>query len=145
MFNKILVPLDGSLFAEQALPSAVALTRLNHGTLVLMRVAGHPNTQIFVEGTAMFGLPSDDSAAHCTAYLDQVAQTVREQEVEVQTHVVDGNIAHEILSEAAILKADAIVMTSHGRSGFGRWLMGSVADRVIQQANVPVLLVRPTA
>ncbi len=144
MFNKILVPLDGSLFAEQALPSAMALARPNHGTLVLMRVSGHPNTQIFVEGTAMFGLPSDDSAAHCTAYLDQVAQTVREQGVTVKTSVAEGGIAHEILSEAAGINADLIVMTSHGRSGVGRWLLGSVADRVIQQASVPVLLVRPT-
>ena len=143
MFNKILVPLDGSIFAEQALPSALELARGSGGSLILMRVSGHPNTRIYVEGTAVFSLPSDDSAAHCEAYLERMAGPIREQGIAVKTRVVDGMVADEILSEAATLGVEVIVMTSHGRSGFGRWLMGSVADRIMQYASVPVMIVRP--
>ena len=76
------------------------------------------------------------------AYLEQVAARVREQGVEAAPTSSDGtNVAEEIVDKAASEHATMIVMTSHGRSGIGRWLLGSVADKVARSAEVPVVIV----
>ena len=144
MYSKIVVPLDGSALAEQALPYAVKLaTRLN-GSLLLMRAIDLPP---LVSDTPDHELQYIETAEN---YLDEVSKTISDPTVEphiekerVQTLVVYGEKAKEIAEIAPFEKADLVVMTTHGRTGLSRLIMGSVAAKIIQISGLPVVLIRP--
>lgn len=120
----ILVPLDGSLEAQSALPYAMALATA--GTeLVLLTV-----------------VRDDDDRPSARAALEQAAERARVSGHEVRTEVVVGDPAEGILAAAASSGADMIVMASHGRGAVGRLIHGSVADRVAREATVPTMVVR---
>ncbi len=145
IFSKILVPLDGSQLAEQVLPSVVSLAQRMRAAVMLLRVSGHPARQYFVEGLAVNVSQSDDSHLHCEAYLCRIAESITgNNDLMVNYAVREGPIADVILDYADEIDADLITMSTHGRTGVGRWLMGSVADRVLHSATVPVLLIRST-
>jgi nucleotide-binding universal stress UspA family protein len=124
MYAQILIPLDGSSVAESALPRAEALARLASSTLYLVRAAA----------------PEDEALA--AAYLARIATEVRARGLVAETVVATGRPADVVVGEAAKRAIDLIVMTTHGRSGPGRWVLGSVADEVLHNAPAPVLLVR---
>lgn len=130
--SRILVPLDGSLAAEQALPRAADLSRAAGAEIVLVRVAP----------------AAEDPEAHvravheATEYLDGVSERLAGQELRVDTSVPYGDAAEWIAEEARLREADLIAMSTHGRSGLGRWIYGSVAEAVLARAPVPVLLIR---
>jgi nucleotide-binding universal stress UspA family protein len=124
MYTAIVVPLDGSQPAENAVPAADALARLASGTLYLVRAAP----------------PGDIAIA--ADYLARVAADLRARAVKVETYAVEGPAAETILAEAARRDADAIVMTTHGRTALGRWVLGSVADQVLHRTARPLVLVR---
>lgn len=111
--------------------------------MLLMRVANHPDVRVYVENTGVFSVPSDDSPLHCQEYLERIALSLREQGFCVETNIGMGDIAEELLKKAKSADADVVVMTSHGRTGIGRMIMGSVADEVLRHANMPVMIVRP--
>lgn len=144
-FTRVLVPLDGSALAESALPHAARVASCAGAQLELLRVA-HLNLAPPYSGNE--GMPLDNSAmeAHarrlCEDYLIGVAAQLRIQGLEVSTTVSEGPDAEEILAVAEAGGADLIVMSTHGRSGVRRWLLGSVADRVLAAARIPILLVR---
>lgn len=144
-FTRVLVPLDGSGLAETALPYAEQLARCTGAKLELLRVA-HLSLAPPYSGNE--GIPLDNSAmeAHarrlCEDYLIGLAVPLRVRGLDVSTTVTDGPDAEEILAVADASGADLIVMSTHGRSGVRRWLLGSVADRVLAAARVPILLVR---
>ncbi len=134
----ILVPLDGSPLAEQALPVA---ERLSHA------ISGHV---ILVRSVQVFTFPGVDArdaqvAALSAAqqYVDTQASRWRSAGLVVETGIPYGEAVAEILNEISIHQADLIVMATHGRSGVGRWLYGSVADEILRRAPVPVVLVPP--
>jgi nucleotide-binding universal stress UspA family protein len=124
MYNRILVPLDGSAAAEAALPRAEALARLGSSTIYLLRAT----------------LPEEEVAA--AAYLDLVAEGLRERGRVVETLPVPGEPAEMIVWETTHRHVDVIVMSTHGQSGRGRGVLGSVADRVLHRTSRPVLLVQ---
>jgi len=136
MFTTILVPLDGSALAEQALQHALALTDSSGARLLLVRVAhGH-------------GRPGRDPAqsqliamAEAEAYLEEVAARLRTPSRTVDIAVRTGDAADAIADEVTERQVGLIAMSTHGRSGPGRWLFGSVADAVLRRATVPVLLI----
>lgn len=148
MFNHILVPLDGSHFSEGALPYAKELAHKFHGRITLLRVV--PPPELFVNdmagGTAEFLLKLRDQAENEAAnYLNMLQATLRQENYAVDWHIVgDGMVAESILAAAEAHKVDVIVMTTHGRTGIGRWVFGSVAEKVLRQAPVPTLLIRST-
>ncbi|HEV2236176.1 MAG TPA: universal stress protein [Ktedonobacterales bacterium] len=141
MFQRILVPLDGSPRAEQAIPVAAHLARATGGTLVFIQV-----TNPYVDYTPYMGvpapLPQDASADDARAYLRAVALRAATQGVPAITEVVSGSAAEAILAAAHEQHADVIMMSSHGRSGLTRWVLGSVAQKVARHAPVPVLVLR---
>lgn len=145
VLSSILVPLDGSRLAEEALPYAEALAKCKGGTLTLLRVVGHPATHVYVQGYAVQAMQSDDSAEHCEAYLRRIADMLSNKGINVTVILKTGPVADAILDYADEMRADTIVMSTRGRTGAGRWLMGSVADRVKQVSKMPVLLIRPSA
>jgi nucleotide-binding universal stress UspA family protein len=142
MFSKILVPLDGSQLAEQVLPYVRSLAQRTQAAIILLRVADHPARQYYVEGLAVNATQSDDSHAHCEAYLYRIAESLTNASFLVNYAVKGGPIADIILDYADELQADLIAMSTHGRTGIGRWLLGSVADRVVHGSHIPILLIR---
>src|SRR5512134_1812541 len=138
-FDKILVPLDGSPFAEAALPKAVELIRHNpKATLVLLRAA---------QASTLPGTDPIDaqvSVVHeAEDYLETVAARLREDGVSgVKTSVWYGAAAPAILEAARMTNPDLIMMTTHGRSGIGRLIAGSVAESVLRGTRTPIFLVR---
>jgi nucleotide-binding universal stress UspA family protein len=131
MIANILVPLDGSALAERALPYATALARRANARLRLYHV------------TTDVGSPADIRAElDIEARTDQIASQLREQGVQATAISAPAYPTAEAILGAAIdPPVDLIVMSTHGRGGLGRWLYGSVADEVLSQADVPVLLV----
>jgi nucleotide-binding universal stress UspA family protein len=135
--KRILVPLDGSLAAEQALPTAVALSRIHESTLELLLVA---------EARAAGGFETWPWAI-CTArnhgdYIASQADRLSERGSVVDHAMVEGRATDEICRFAVERHVDLIVMVSRGHTGFARILGGSVADAVVRQSRIPVLLLR---
>ena len=137
MFTRIMLPLDGSPLAECALPYAESLARATRAKLILVRAAS--------ARTLPGADPSGDQLGviiDAESYLASVAQRLGERGVETETAVPYGDAAGWIVDEIRIRRADAIVMATHGRSGLGRWVYGSVAEEVLAHSPVPVMLVR---
>jgi nucleotide-binding universal stress UspA family protein len=134
--NRVLVPLDGSTLAEAALTWAASLTR-DGGTVVLLRAAEAPTRTADPIETQLEAIRAAE------AYLAGVAAHVKELGVSnVDTSVWYGPAVESIVDAARYRNADVIVMSTHGRSGLGRLVMGSVAESVLRSTTVPILLVR---
>jgi len=129
MVARIVVPLDGSDLAGEALPVAVDLAR-NLGVCVhLVRVT--PDAR------------RERTAEEDRRDLEEIARSIRNEDCEASVEVRTGDPRRELL--AALAPGDLVAMTSHGRGGVGRWLLGSVADHLVHHAPAPVLLVRSRA
>ncbi len=135
--ERILVPLDGTTFAEQALPIAEVLAHAAHGQLDLVSVSADE------EGDRAAPESGPGDAATASAYLEQQAWALRRGGVTVGTAVERGAVAEAIVRRAGAVGADVIAMATHARSGVERMLAGSVATGVVRRSTVPVLLVRP--
>ena len=146
MYSRILVPLDGSDLAEQALPYAVALADVLDSPVVLLRVPenihplGHDD---FDFSSSLQGMSAEDLKKESVDYLDGVASRLRNQGLKVSAKVRTGEAADLIVEEAAFEEDTIVIMASRGRSGIARWVMGSVADAVLRGVEGPLLLVRP--
>jgi len=141
MYQRILLPLDGSAFSEQALPYAAAQAEHFQAELILLRVLPPLPTSRGQESSAS-KWAEDYTADLARQYLENIAATIEEQNVRTQITIIEGHPHQDIVKYAEENDVDLIVMCTHGHTGFSRWLMGSVADRVVRGANVPVLLVR---
>ncbi|MBT9584200.1 universal stress protein [bacterium] len=143
MFQKILVPLDGSRAAEAALPLACALAALSHGELELVRCTLLPEDMGYP--IAVPQLVMDGERQHCEAYLMNQVDQLKQTGLTCDFQVLDGgNAARRILEEAEHGHFDLIVLTSHGRTGLAHLMLGSVAEKVSRHAGCPVLIVRGT-
>jgi len=143
MYHCVVVPLDRSPLAEQALPHAVALAKAGHARLELLSVA--PLSAPEAAGQYGPRVDWDSDAAESRDYLAGLVGRLQDEGLRAHAEVRRGDIAEEILRHVADTEADLIVMSTHGRSGLGRWVYGSIADRILRHAPVPVLLVRATA
>lgn len=150
MYQKIAVPLDGSVLAEEALPFAVELANRFSSSIVLVAVldrveATGPDTLKVLEGAGIWtGVPKIDlepAPERLRNYLQKVTGRLN-FEGQVTQVVREGDSASEIVSAATDERADLIVMTTRGRTGIARGLLGSVADRVVHSSRIPTLLVR---
>jgi len=144
VYKRVLVPLDGSLVAEGILPFILEIAGPLDLAVVLVRVVPWRPPPAIERGSYS---PVDDiqtSMDKACAYLAGIARGLRARVVRVETRVRYGDPTHEILAGAAETGADLIAMTTHGRSGLGRLLFGSVAEAVLRRADVPVFLMRLT-
>jgi nucleotide-binding universal stress UspA family protein len=141
MYNRILLPLDGSSLAEQALPHAIAIAERFQSELVLLQVL-IPLLKPPIKADAAFRRANDAMAVYAREYLERVAADVQESGFTAQTITIGGRPHWEIINYAETNQMDLIVMCTRGQSGLSRWLMGSVSDRVVRGSNVPVLMVR---
>jgi nucleotide-binding universal stress UspA family protein len=142
MYQKVLVTLDGSPLAECVLPHADAVaTGCSVSEVWLLRVVepmpiGEGVTQEFIY--KVYG----EREKVAREYLEGVAKGLRDKGLTVNTAVTQGQPADEIVEFVEKNKIDLIVMATHGRSGVGRWVFGSVSDRVMRETKAPVLMVR---
>jgi nucleotide-binding universal stress UspA family protein len=142
--NQILVPLDGSALAEQALSCAVTLGQGLPAKVVLLRAVSIPNDVQRSLGEAGLepGPLTERLENDASEYLEAVGYLLRETNLTFEYVVQRGPAADAIVDSAERLGSRLIVMATHGYTGLRRWRHGSVAERVLQAASVPVLLVR---
>ncbi len=153
MFEKILVCLDGSSRAEQILPY-VSEEALHFGSkVVLLKVITLPSTVIT---PAVPGAPGVTGSApeivleqihkqedEALVYLEAVAQPLRKKGLEVECVTLQGAPGEAIISHADENEVGLIAIATHGRSGLGRMVFGSVADFVLRESGLPVLVIKP--
>ena len=143
MYKKIMVPLDGSELAEKVLPYAIQLTARFQTETVLLHVVAAGESQ---------------SSGIVKAYIEHTAEKVRARLQEIapkpkfsagkgsmliKTEVTAGDVASSILKYAEESKIDLMIMSKHGQSGIGHWLMGSNAHKVFSVSRMPVLIIHP--
>ena len=145
MFKKILVPLDGSDRAEQAVVIAVKLAEFARSEIILLRVPDYAATTAPFEEVSDYTWmrdsldPAQDEAQ---AYLSFVQNKIAHPDIMVRTIVAEGDRADGIVKTAVSAKIDLIVMSTHGRTGLSRMMLGSITKKVLQKAPCPVLAVR---
>ncbi len=148
-FNRVIVPVDGSPLAEEILPHVARITKALDLAVDLVRVIPTSNEYLMLGATpnlyssasfeAMFRQANQEAAQ----YLERVKETLLQQGVgPVQVHLLRGDVASSIIDVASETPDRLVAMTTHGRSGVGRWVLGSVTDRVVRNSGDPVLVVR---
>ncbi len=144
MATRILVPLDGSPLAEQALGCAHALARGLPAELILFRAVWIPPDvrELLNESAVELNAILAQAKTEADEYLRGLKEQLGKLGLDVRSVVREGPAAEAILEYATREKVDQIVMATHGYSGFKRWTHGSVAERVLQATQVPLLLVR---
>lgn len=141
--SRIIVPLDGSDLAEEALPVAAALAKRTGGVVRLVHVIS-PSSMVVPTPIGPVAYPGEIYQEVVNEMTDSGQAMLEEAKekldgVDVETQILNGPVAASI--ENAVEPDDLIVMTTHGRTGFQRWLLGSVAEKLMKSGKVPVVLV----
>lgn len=131
MYKNILVPLDWTPQSSTALPAAKAIAHATGASIRLLHVVPPPY------------MPGDTASQAAEGKLERIAAEVGADDTSVGVAVSGGDPAEEILREIDARGADLVVVRTHGRSGIGRAVLGSVAEQVLSRGRVPILLVRP--
>jgi len=161
-YKKILVPLDGSELAAQALPHAEEIARTSGAKLILSQIvdtnvefvvapmgSGSSGSSIGVGAGGVGVVISNDprqqqAIDEAKAHLERLAASLQHRKIATAVDINTGDPATRIVDYAAANDVDLIVMTTHGRTGIGRWTHGSVTNKVLQAAPCALLVVRPT-
>jgi nucleotide-binding universal stress UspA family protein len=144
LYKKILAPLDGSELAERALEHVRAVTKGSRAAkVILLQVVSWPAHPAHTLSDELIRSESEKAEACAKDYLAKVADSLKRDGIAVETAIVRGGPAEEILDYAKKNEVDLIIMSTHGRSGVSRWVFGSVADRVVHHSATPVLIVTP--
>ena len=141
----VLIPLDGSELAEGVIPHALALGRLCDAAYTLLQVVEIPVMDYGYGLSPLSALDVDAWIREDERYLERLAAPLRAEGLRVTTKVTVGWPAASILEYAQDHAADLIALATHSRSGAARLFLGSVADKIVRSAAVPVLLHRPPA
>lgn len=144
MYKRVLIPLDGSPLAEAVIPFILDIAGPLDLEVVLVRVV-QPVPPDVLEGSRHVILEDVPARmAEASDYLARAAARLETRGIRVRTVARRGEPVVEIVDAAREVGSDLIAMTTHGRSGFGRLLFGSVAEAVLRQAEIPVFLMRLT-
>ncbi|HEY0736100.1 MAG TPA: universal stress protein [Herpetosiphonaceae bacterium] len=148
--QSILVPLDGSHFAEQALPVARALA-LRSGAMLNLVHVHVPIINVSLGMWNMGGVPIVDERmdAEVRQYEQDYLQSIRERfaadDLQITCEILHGAVVPTLMEHAADLHTDLVIMTTHGHGAFSRVWLGSVADSFVRHSDIPTLLIRPAA
>jgi len=154
MYQKIMVPLDGSQLAECVLPHVEAFIQgCRVDTLIFVRVIDPASPRLLGTPTATSNVDyehvleytkkvAEERKSSAAEYLQTVLGRLKPNGVELQKEVLVGKVADCLVDFAAASDIDLIIIATHGRSGVSRWVRGSVADRILRASSVPVLMVR---
>ena len=156
MFQTIMVPLDGSRFSLRALPYALDITKRYKARVVLLRAVEKSipfsgvGTPMGLETGASARMAMEEAARldrlntqRARKYMKKKLDEVISESIEATFHVVTGEPFESIVKTCKKERADLIVMTTHGKSGLKRAILGSVADKVIRESRTPVMVIRP--
>lgn len=148
MLHRILLPIDGSSLSERAIGPAEALARAQGAEVILARVVepampAWASSEDLLSGDEQLATLEETLAAEARLELAQVAERVRADGLRGEIAVLRGSAASALLNYETETRADLVVMATHGRTGLARFVVGSVADRLVQEGSAPVLLVRP--
>lgn len=145
MFKKILVPLDGSELSEAALTHVIDITTDCRALeVILMRIREPLDPNVIGTLDAKIAVELDEAYRdEASRYLDKVVATLKEKGIAAKTEILAGNPAEEIIKYSQKNNVDLIIMSTRGRSGISRWVFGSVAEKVIRNSTVPVLIKPP--
>ncbi|HSG80841.1 MAG TPA: universal stress protein [Gemmatimonadota bacterium] len=143
MYKRVIIPVDGSSFSEQAIPYARAIAQRAGARLTVVLV----HSPLVWHSAAMAPMPllQDWEGRHRqreAAYLDERAGELAAQGIVTEAERLEGEVAHRLI-ERAKSDADLLVMATHGRAGLERAWLGSVADEVVHHVKLPVLMIRP--
>jgi nucleotide-binding universal stress UspA family protein len=142
MYQKLLVPLDGSKMAECVLPQVLILARGGLvGEIVLINVVEIPSEWV-IEGFDFIALKHAQFTA-AQDYLARIEKTLSDEGFKVCSEILEGRIADSIVDYAREHHVDLIAMATQGNTGLKRVMFGSIALRVLHDAETPILLVRP--
>lgn len=142
MYRKILVPLDGSKVAEGVLPHAKALAYSEGAELILLTVGANPAMDFAFSDPGLARSAVDEQEERSKKYIDGIESQLKSAGFKTSTALRVGSVADVILGVADEMGVDCIAMSTHGRTGPARWLLGSIAERVVHNSKVPVLLIR---
>lgn len=145
MYRKMLVLLDGSELAEVVFPFAKELAARLNLDVTMLQVYGDIGRNFVPVHRAYIERAAENIKSQIEDVQERLGIPLEEKQVEVRGELADGHYAEEILKYAENNNIDLILMASHGRSGIRRWRMGSVADKVLRAAKVPVLFIRAGA
>jgi nucleotide-binding universal stress UspA family protein len=147
IINRILLPLDGSEAGEAAVPYVQELMSRLGAEVILLEVVP-PGKHIRTVGGLDYVLyPEQDLKqvqTEAREYLDKVYQQLKGKKGKVRVELKAGDIAREIIDYAKRTRTSLIAISSHGHSGIAKWVFGSIAHKIVQASNIPVLLVRAT-
>jgi len=148
MYKKVMVPLDGSELAECVLPHVDRIAKAGMAeSIVFVRVVEPyilPATAGDYVSPAVWTKIESEQRAAAESYLAMLAAKLEYGATPVKMEVIEGSITQSLIDYAIKNNVDLIVMATHGRSGLGRWVWGSVAERLIKSSSTPVLVVPPS-
>ncbi len=148
IIKRVLVPLDGSDFGKGAIPHVKALARVLDIEILLLHVV-EPVVTAGVAGLASITFPTAKEEAHrltsAIDYLNEVENELKNEGLTVSSESISGSAAEQIITYSEENGIDLIAMSTHGRSGIGRWVFGSVTDKVLHAGDVAVLTVRASS
>ncbi|HWP58616.1 MAG TPA: universal stress protein [Candidatus Acidoferrales bacterium] len=145
--NTILVPLDGSGLAEKILPHVSAVARKMNLEVCLVRAyVAPPSSYVVAEGSQAYSFDrvQQQFRREAEEYLKGKTEELQAEGLRVSVMVVGGDAAEQIIDLARTTQQNLIALSTHGRSGLKRWVLGSVAEKIVHHSRDPVLIVRPT-
>lgn len=144
MYRVILVPLDRSLFAEQAAHVAALIAPARNAIIHLVMVHTHPEWRSEAGRPQLYVRQDDARAKEERAYLESAGERLQQHtSAKVETDLLEGAVGSAVVKFAADKNVELIVMSTHGRGGLERVWLGSVTDAVLRHAHIPLLVVRP--
>lgn len=149
MFDKILVCLDGSKLAEQIMPYATEQALRFNSKVVLLQAYSIPSSvaaagaQAAAVSTDLLQEEAQRLQAEAQAYLEEVANPLRKKGLEVDCFTSQGIAGEVIIDYAQNENVNLIALATHGHSGLGRVIFGSVADHMLRESGLPILLIKP--
>jgi nucleotide-binding universal stress UspA family protein len=146
LIQRILVPLDGSRIGESALPYAADLAQALGAEVILFQVAELIKVASGYDRVFSGALPPGDELLKTAAsnYLQETARSLKDKQIKTSSVVVIGSAAEQIIDYGEANRIDLIAISTHGESGIGRWVFGSVTDKVLHSGTTAVLVVKST-
>jgi nucleotide-binding universal stress UspA family protein len=138
VFGKILVGYDGSAQSEKAAALALSMAEAMDAQVLLFAVARPPEPATSVEVHAVL----DDAREHYQEGFSRIVATAREKGISIETEIVAGHPAEQIIHRAEKGKIDLVVLGRRGTSMFEKWILGSVSEKVLRYAHCPVMVIR---
>lgn len=148
VLKNIIVPLDGSPLAEQVVPHVEAMAQALELNVILVRVTAsqeeyYRHLEVPMANTYRYEEYAREAAAGAARYLQQMTEKLNQKGISsVDNRLVHGHAASSILDVIQEIPDSLVALTTHGRSGVGRWVLGSVADRLVRHSGQPVLVIR---